>query len=64
MSIYSNFYILKCDIHKYFYSISHEKLIEKLRNILPDEEVIEVIKSILTSTYKNNTNSTNYVLHV
>ena len=54
---YYNFYILKCDIHKYFYSISHEKLIEKLRNILPDEEVIEVIKSILTSTYQNNTNS-------
>ena len=54
---YDNFYILKCDIHKYFYSISHEKLIEKLRNILPDEEVIEVIKSILTSTYQNNTNS-------
>lgn len=54
---YDNFYILKCDIHKYFYSISHEKLIEKLRNILPDEEVIEVIKSILTSTYQNNTNN-------
>ena len=51
-----NFYILKCDIHKYFYSISHEILIDKLRRILPDEEVIEVIKSILTSTYQNNTN--------
>lgn len=54
---YDNFYILKCDIHKYFYSISHEKLIAKLRRILPDEEVINVIKSILTSTYQNNTNS-------
>ena len=51
-----NFYILKCDIHKYFYSINHKILIDKLRKILPDEEVIEVIKSILTSTYQNNTN--------
>lgn len=51
-----NFYILKCDIHKYFYSINHDILIDKLRRILPDEEVIDVIKSILTSTYQNNTN--------
>ena len=53
---YDNFYILKCDIHKYFYSINHERLIEKLRKIVPDEDVIDVIKSILNSTYQNNTN--------
>ena len=53
---YDNFYILKCDIHKYFYSINHERLIGKLRKIVPDEDVIDVIKSILNSTYQNNTN--------
>ena len=47
---------MKCDIHKYFYSINHERLIEKLRKIVPDEDVIDVIKSILNSTYQNNTN--------
>lgn len=51
-----NFYILKCDIHKYFYSINHDILIDKLRYIIKDEDIIEIIKSILGSTYQNNTN--------
>lgn len=51
-----NFYILKCDIHKYFYSISHDILIKKLEYLLQDEDIINVIRSILESTYQNNTN--------
>lgn len=53
---YDNFYILKCDIHKYFYNVDHEILISKLEKIIPDEDIIKVIKSILNSTYQNNTN--------
>jgi len=52
-----NFYILKCDIHKYFYSIDHNILISKLESIINDEDIINIIRSILKSTYKNNTNT-------
>jgi len=53
---YDHFYILKCDIHKYFYSIDHEILLEKLKKVFADEDIFKIIKSILTSTYENNTN--------
>lgn len=53
---HDTFYILKCDIHKYFYSINHDILLSKLRNIIPDEDIINMIKSILSSTYQNSTN--------
>ena len=43
-------YILKCDITKYFYSIDHEILLKKLKKILKDKDLFNLIKNIITST--------------
>lgn len=43
-------YILKCDIAKYFYSIDHEILLEKLANIIKEEKVFNLVKEIINST--------------
>ena len=47
---YEKFYVLKCDIHKYFYSIDHEILFEKLKKIIRDPDVYQLLKEIITST--------------
>jgi hypothetical protein len=46
---YDNIYVLKLDIQKYFYSISHEILLNQLRPILNDSE-FNHMKSILESS--------------
>lgn len=50
-------YILKCDIEKYFYSIDHEILLNKLKKIIIDEDLFNLTKNIINSTdseYINN----------
>ena len=47
---YDKIYVLKCDIHKYFYSIDHEILLEKLDKIIEDKDIYNLIKTIIYST--------------
>lgn len=47
---HTNFYILKCDILKYFYSIDHEILIKQLEREFTDEDILNIIKEIIDST--------------
>ncbi len=46
---YSSFYILKCDISKYFASINHEILKQKLRRKIKDKESLKIIEDIIDS---------------
>ena len=46
----SEIYCLKIDISKYFYSISHDKLLSMLKNKILDEDVINIIKVIISET--------------
>lgn len=51
-------YCLKVDISKYFYSINHEILINKLQKVIKDENVINIIKTIIGETNKPYINET------
>lgn len=53
---YDNFYVLKCDISKYFYNIDHEVLFEKLSKEFDDENIINILKNIISSTDNPNIN--------
>ena len=44
---YKNFYVLKCDISKFFASIDHDVLKEKLRNKIKDKEALKIIFDII-----------------
>ena len=50
---YNNFYILKCDINKYFYSISHNKLKNMLKSKIKSNDVLNILFTIIDSTNKN-----------
>lgn len=52
---YDNFYVLKLDIKKYFYTISHRVLKEMLRDVLTLEEY-ELICAFIDSTDKEYVN--------
>ena len=43
-------YVLKCDIHKYFYSINHKILFSKLKKIINDNDALFILKQIIDST--------------
>lgn len=43
-------YALKCDIHKYFYSIDHDILSNKLDEIIEDKEVLKLVNVVINST--------------
>ena len=45
-------YALKIDISKYFYSIDHEILFEKLRRRVKDKDVLEILRRIIDETNK------------
>lgn len=45
-----NFYILKCDIKKFFYNIDHNKLKEILNRKIKDRDIIKIINNIIDST--------------
>jgi len=47
---YDEFYVLKCDIKKYFYHIDHELLIQKLEKYIHDPDIMNVIKNIISTT--------------
>ena len=47
---YNKFYVLKCDITKFFYSIDHKILLKKLQKIINDEELYNIIKNIIFNT--------------
>ncbi len=42
-------YILKCDIKRYFPSIDHEILKQKIREVIHDEDTLRLIDSIIDS---------------
>lgn len=39
-------YVLKCDIKKYFYSIDHELILQKVTRFIKDPEVYKLVKNI------------------
>ena len=47
---YSNFYILKIDIKKYFYSIDHNILKSIIRKNIKDKDSIKILDNIIDST--------------
>jgi len=47
---YEKVYVLKCDIKKYFYSIDHELILEKVKRFIDDPEIYQVMKNIIDST--------------
>ena len=51
-------YVLKIDISKYFYTIPHDILMDKLSKKIKDENVLGIIKTILTETDKPYINKT------
>ena len=54
---HDNIYILKCDISKYFYNIDQEILLQKLAKIIKDDKILSMIKNILESANKKETNN-------
>lgn len=47
--IYNKYYILKCDISKFFASIDHDRLKEKLRKKIKDEDALKIVFDIIDS---------------
>ena len=45
-------FVLKIDISKYFYTISHELLLQMLKRDIKDEDVIHLIETIISETDK------------
>ena len=43
-------YALKCDIHKFFYSIDHKILINKLSKLIKEKEIMNLLITIINST--------------
>lgn len=43
-------YVLKCDIKKYFYTIDHELILQKISRFITDPDVYNLIKNIIEST--------------
>lgn len=54
---YDKVYVLKCDIKKYFYSIDHELILEKVRRFINDPEIMRIIKNIIYSTDEEYVNA-------
>jgi len=42
-------YVLKCDIKKFFHSVSHQKLFEIIKNRIKDDQFLWLIKEIISS---------------
>lgn len=49
---YKEYYILKCDISKFFASIDHDILKEKIKRKIKDEDAIDIIFKIIDSEEK------------
>ena len=46
---YGTYYILKCDISKFFYSIDHDNLKEKLKKRIKDKAALKIVFQIIDS---------------
>ena len=46
---YKNYYILKCDISKFFASINHDILKKKLRAKIKDKKALNILDTIIDS---------------
>ena len=46
---YGEYYVLKCDISKFFTSIDHERLKEKLKRRIKDKDALEIVFKIIDS---------------
>ena len=46
---YGTYYILKCDISKFFSSINHDKLKEKIRKRIKEKDSLDIIDKIIDS---------------
>ena len=53
---YDNFYFLKLDISKYFYSIDHNILKKILKKKIKDKDALDILKSIIDSTNEKYVN--------
>ena len=53
---YNNFYVLKMDIKKYFYTIDHKILKRILRGNIKDKEAISVLDKVIDSTNQDYIN--------
>jgi len=49
---YGEYYILKCDISKYFHSINREKLKEKIKRRIKDKDALDIVFKIIDSEDK------------
>ncbi len=47
---YDKVYVLKCDIKKYFYSIDHELILEKIKRFIKDPDILNLVINIINST--------------
>ena len=47
---YNNIYVLKIDIKKYFFNIDHEILLNKLKLIIKDKDLYNLISNIIKSS--------------
>lgn len=47
---YDKVYALKCDIKKYFYSIDHELVLNKVKRFINDPDIYNMIKNVVDST--------------
>lgn len=47
---YDKVYVLKCDIKKYFYSIDHELILQKIKRFITDPDIYKLIQNIIEST--------------
>lgn len=55
-SKYDNFYVLKLDISKYFYSIDHEVLKRIISSKIKDKDALDIINTVIDSTNKSYIN--------
>lgn len=49
---YGNYYILKCDISKFFASIDHDRLKEKLLTRIKDKDALKIVFDLIDSNEK------------
>lgn len=49
---YDHYYILKCDISKFFYSINHDNLKQKLTKRIKDSDALKIVFDIIDSNSK------------
>ena len=55
---YDHFYVLKCDISKFFYSIDHQILLDMLKDVILDKDIYNLIEKIIDSTNSTHLSKT------